>query len=56
MLNKCLAIDADAGLDANGMCTFNKLLIHHDSTVRYKSVQAILRLVYVNYANIDRFS
>ncbi|VDM33989.1 unnamed protein product [Hydatigera taeniaeformis] len=44
-LNKCLVFDTDAGLDANGMCVFNKLLIHHDSTVRYKSVQAILRLV-----------
>eukprot|EP00108_Taenia_solium_P005267 TsM_000896000 transcript=TsM_000896000 gene=TsM_000896000 len=45
VLNKCLAIDADAGLDANGICVFTKLLIHHNSTVRYKSVQAILRLV-----------
>ncbi|KAL5110376.1 hypothetical protein TcWFU_005292 [Taenia crassiceps] len=44
-LNKCLAIDADAGLDANGICAFTKLLIHHDSTVRYKGAQAILRLV-----------
>ncbi|KAH9282760.1 Radial spoke head 14 -like protein [Echinococcus granulosus] len=44
-LNKCLAIDTDAGLDANGICIFSKLLVHHDSTIRYKSVQAIFRLV-----------
>ncbi|VDD79132.1 unnamed protein product [Mesocestoides corti] len=47
-LNKCLALDSDAGLNANGMQVFTKLLSYHDMTVRHKSAQAILRLAVNN--------
>ncbi|KAM7537849.1 hypothetical protein Aperf_G00000075233 [Anoplocephala perfoliata] len=52
-LNRCLVINPDEGLDADGICVFNNLLVHDDSTIRHKSAQAMLRLVVSDQGKIQ---
>ncbi|KAM3177102.1 hypothetical protein ACTXT7_005160 [Hymenolepis weldensis] len=44
-VSKCLELNPEEGLDANGIEAFSTTLMHSNSNVRYKSAQAILLLV-----------